>query len=1355
MSRKTPIKELIAEEAGTPNSPIRRSSRIATRRSSAQEETLSQKLKHHDDESDRISISSTSSIGSKSERKTRTSSKSPLPPGNEEIGKIPVKRGRKGSTSSLIDEELASINRGGSPTPTRITRRSLARSISVSPISELESRKRNTSQRSISESSSKTGLSKRNLKMSSSEAVTPLESIEEQSPHKDKVINSIENTDEKDLPLKKKKSALLQTIDRNHCTDLETNKTESNLNCSSNEEDKSLEKTEDVNLNLEKDRKNVSFEERELRVVLNNIQEINVNIDVTKNIVVPQNENEASSKQAVELNFEDENLILHVSASDEDCKDDSKSVTVPTEKENPEKVLNGIQDDTLSDADHVDTSATDEVQREKSITEQIEVDVDTSGSKSRENDNCPDVSKDVEQPNLEVQTSVCVESPSSSTGPTSATLNLSPKPEILNRSSNEIQILPEKDKVVDMNDSVPNINLAAPESSDSVNTQSTPVRKETTLLSKDLSSRNSLDNETTVTLSPSPSKNKISNLSTDKPNAVDDHKLIVAASLTPLRRSPRLNTSDKKLETSSSENLTEDVLKINTPPDSIKSGNSPGDTEHEISGNELKNDFVSDATSKNQNDSKELNEKIVNDDVVNDESLNDNVEEILKDSKKEDSVSNLANKSKNEVSFNSEPELNSTLMKKITELTNNLEVESSSDESVNNFIDDMAEEAEEDTPSEGSNDIVDLGESVGSTESEIDSDESYELDSFIDDDEDEELLSGEEYDLDQEKSKRKPTKKRSRIVKIDGSSDEEKNKEELDNKVQATKKNVEISPKKKELNHKFEDDSDVENMSTKAYCGLTPPSVVSIRDSPSDEENKDFNNKEDAESITSVLINKEDNLESLEQIKDSIPENLNKSFKKSPLKVSPDKIAAQEKRKSRTPNNSVLESSTPNPTQRKRLSSLNIQETVNTKDISDGSISDRIMKVVEAFCSTVTKSKNTSDGNISLNVSLDFISTSPDKPKIHKEHTEIIVIEPSHQKTHSDAPAKSEFLTASNESYSLKEKPSPAKVLFTKFSSSDEQESVGEEEENNEVLIKPKRFKQNKIEKSKVAETPSEDELSKKNKRKKRKSTELILTTVERKASEEEPPISKRQRKISKNAKEVQEINSESDSDMSPDLDKELNEKYQDSEMEDEGSSSGAYNSKFDLSNQRKKLKKGKQKMPCLDISNMKASKKTKKTRNPNESVGDENVSPSILKNVVNKSSESQDKPRSPRKKRTKIPNVTHEGDWQIEYLPEEIKVALSLGRTNYQTQQLKSKEIKSRPNKKPKVIPTVNGGEKSWSSDKMNVSLKPTTTYNSKNTNFDSFHSKDFKNRTLFDSKRVKRVDTKELLKKKQKTNY
>lgn len=181
---------------------------------------------------------------------------------------------------------------------------------------------------------------------------------------------------------------------------------------------------------------------------------------------------------------------------------------------------------------------------------------------------------------------------------------------------------------------------------------------------------------------------------------------------------------------------------------------------------------------------------------------------------------------------NKENRMEKELDEKIDNLLLNTSVTSSSDEESNSFIYTQAEEGEEDTPSEDSNDIIEVGEEIH-TDSERSTDDSYDRDSFIDDEGEHKLLSGEEFDLslnspkkygrirelssgsDDEivhikRSKKKPQKKRkkSRIIKFEDSSDEENNeilnednncKERENNEVlRESQKNNEITEEKED-----------------------------------------------------------------------------------------------------------------------------------------------------------------------------------------------------------------------------------------------------------------------------------------------------------------------------------------------------------------------------------------------------------------------------------------------------------------------------------------------------------------------------------------------------------------------------
>lgn len=115
--------------------------------------------------------------------------------------------------------------------------------------------------------------------------------------------------------------------------------------------------------------------------------------------------------------------------------------------------------------------------------------------------------------------------------------------------------------------------------------------------------------------------------------------------------------------------------------------------------------------------------------------------------------------------IDSESNLNEKVMNLLKQVPDD-----ASDLSATDYLDDIAEECEEESPYDSSNDIIDEGESVGSTTSQFDSDESYDNSSFIDDEE-QSLLSGNEYDLDDADIKgMKKTRKRIQVI-IESSSE--------------------------------------------------------------------------------------------------------------------------------------------------------------------------------------------------------------------------------------------------------------------------------------------------------------------------------------------------------------------------------------------------------------------------------------------------------------------------------------------------------------------------------------------------------------------------------------------------------
>lgn len=115
-----------------------------------------------------------------------------------------------------------------------------------------------------------------------------------------------------------------------------------------------------------------------------------------------------------------------------------------------------------------------------------------------------------------------------------------------------------------------------------------------------------------------------------------------------------------------------------------------------------------------------------------------------------------------------------TIESRIDDLIKKHEIEfSDSETSVGDFVDAEAEEGEEDTPSEDSNQIIEEGETINTTSSEYGSSDEYEKDSFLTDEEINPFVSGDEYEVSDTEEKKKKKKKSSRIIRPTESDDEE------------------------------------------------------------------------------------------------------------------------------------------------------------------------------------------------------------------------------------------------------------------------------------------------------------------------------------------------------------------------------------------------------------------------------------------------------------------------------------------------------------------------------------------------------------------------------------------------------
>ncbi|KAF5275417.1 hypothetical protein FQA39_LY06874 [Lamprigera yunnana] len=1448
MSRRTPVKEIIAEEIGAPSSPMRRSSRIA-RRSSVTEDNSKKSVNGDHDDSDRVSVSSASSVGSK-----KTTKEEKLQ--NEtEKGHARRTPKRRGSTSSLVDEELSSINiEAGSPA--RITRRSMARAMSASPLSESMSQSRvvRTPKKPLLEGSG----SKKGRSSSLSDGIILLESIEEiLSPKKD-LDKKESDTTEKDLPIKKKKAALLQTItEKSFIEDLDHSKDESFNQLDPITKEPNSQGSDTVNITKyeltpkAKESLNSSTEEKELIVLLNSVDgsttkdslnqpettdvgnkdsfntphaEENVSekatalkntlissddeiIDVVNNKPDINNaleviENQSSSiisevKETKTLGNQDKMEVIvllnnidpstpkkffNLLKTKKDIVENEGSVNILETKDNNiskndalssenEKIEESETEDTfnLSESnvaknetqnDLLNTCANEKSNIAKSLNNTVTLKKeDINLCISGEND------KSAVDDILNTTLNVITNQPSQSENDLNTTLNQSSNKEdtfyepmdvdttiddtsapsnietlkdnadtfctnldisvpmvtIVSESVEEKEQMLSKDGKQSEIDSTQQLNstiensefnekLNGPFDSDISIVQQSPTQsnidsdmskecdntsrvvsnlgelinsprnlnKEETMSSEIITSTDAQEASTTPSVkktidglenSSNPQESSVSPDQSDKASQ-NKNKIIVATEVTPLRRSPRnLGSPEKKTPVVSKQEVLEDV---SLPVVSPESGLNHLD--------------------KSKNISMEESPDTKGD--IDEENLN----------------------------VNCETDHNTSLEKKLIALTETLNVDSSSDESVSNFIDAIAEEGEEDTPSENSNDIIDLGESINSTESELDSNESYELDSFLTDDEDVQLLSGEEYDLGQDKKHKRQKK---RIISPSESSGDG----EIKPQHKITEENSKVQ---KKITAKGEEDSDVDRMSTRPYCGLTPPSVVSVRDSPTEEELKTFNKVEEEIMVNSVLINVEDNLESLEHIKErsKSPSQIHKPVE-SPKKITPKKLSTdsfKDGKKSVTPNNSISEINT-SQSECKHSSSLTIQETLSAADIEKGTVSDHIYRVVEAFCANVSKS-----GNISLNVSLDY-SPSSDESTIHEEHKQVIRIEsmPTSKTEVSSKPLVEAISTTKGEVGPKRKKKSKK---YTGFDES----TIVIEEQPSKTTKKPKSksgqnikdcIKSLKKENQEKAYTSDTNLRPKKMKRFKEKLTsecyEKYYSDSSRDAADFDTNLST--------------LGSEKLNFKKPKVEKTKRTRN--------------HEGVEDLTIIKKKKRLGEVNVDVLATAWHDIKQNTSKLEHAalsEDNVSDRMTRPKSGIKTKARKVKSQAESIYDEVSNKKIKFTSTDMNWEIQYLPDDLKAALN--RASY-VKEFKDEKF-SKPHRKPKLVPSVDSGRNSWSTNKMTVSLKPTTNIDTvkktKGAIAESFHSKDFKNRILYDSARINRMETKELLKKKNK---
>ncbi|KAB0798309.1 hypothetical protein PPYR_09302 [Photinus pyralis] len=1396
MSRRTPIKELIAEESSTPSSPVRRSTRIAVRRPSVTDE-------NH--EVDKLSVSSTGSQRSISTR-SRAASKSPLTLANEEEQKLPAKRTRRrGSTSSLIEEELETMARS-SPIPPKIGRRTSGRSMSCSPITEMENvLKSSTPQKEV-----------RGRRRTSAliEPVT-LESIKEVETKSPRTSISTEETRDEDLPFKKKKAVLLQTITENVPDEVSRH---TKVNGGVHLEEKKGNAIGDSEASVVSGtEKSALAEEKKLVILLHDISSSEGKGVVTdlceKSEDELHNTDSSGEKETVSHSTEQSTGAKVPKRKSHSGMDTTAEIGDPLEKENVEdaekRLLNSFED---KQAEMVNT---EQSIVESSFDEPMDVDVTATPSKTTVRESM-DIQEFTQAEKEEEMHRKPEKDPSSSTVEKVSTLS----DEAVLNTSKESTLKSLKDSSTDLPPDVPGtpksktMSKAIPHEKSLSSSSSKHALVDEEDLSENIVESSQKDSPKRTSLEKkldSPShKTKL-----DTPNAPSP--VLVASTITPLRRSPRLLSHSGM----------KDSVDITSSPDKNDQEKVSEDTA--LPSRSSIKDSIDIASSPVEN-----NRETVCEDIA-----------ASKDICVKNVVENRSNTDeKLNKTFNStiDLDLDPALKEKISTLTEALEIDSSSDaESVTHYIDDMAEEGEEDTPSEGSNDIIDIGESVGSTASEIDSEESYEVDSFIDDDEEElELLSGEEYDLGQEKPK-KTGKLKKRIVQIPDSSDEECKKDEEEQVIH-------IADSETEAN-KAKEDSDMENMSTRPYCGLSPPVAISIRDSPECDETLQTNRLEE-EICTANLINKEDNLESLEHIKE---------HKKDP--VTPEKSVVQKISETtniqsdqtlNTPNNSILhENVSLTETKRRRKSSINIKENVTVAEIADGSVSDRILKVVEAFCSTVNQPHEVSSGNVSLNLSLDYIGTSPPrenddetvgrkrvlsdsgvefyqaKKRLSKDSGRLsnkrrsndpFVVETQNEtlrspskktKINSDEQANVWDVSLPNKQRNSFTESSPKKLGIPQIRPEEERINILEDI----VIPEPKRSPKKKKQSLNV-ETDGGTTLSP---RKKVSLCEAFIVTEENQSAKETKITPKKQRNLSdstntvhsdiqsmqivetklkkKSGKKKSSTDVKNDENIASSLGTNLNHTFELSGKEDNivsqkgrkknkkrelisesenvfaEPSTSAENESDDIRTKKSKRtklaesivkedtkitkKKKSNSKNTLELEAPSQSQKRPKSKDGKKSkpkpASDSEMSDDLDEQLHGKYSKLEKteglKSKSKSKKNPPVISVecipekvsSSEGSWKIEYLPANVKQALQI---------LEVKKVKSTTvYRKPKLLPSSNNPQDSWDLDVLNVTAKPTTSKK-----LPEHHPKDFKGRSTFDSKRVRRMETKELLKSKEK---
>lgn len=643
-------------------------------------------------------------------------------------------------------------------------------------------------------------------------------------------------------------------------------------------------------------------------------------------------------------------------------------------------------------------------------------------------------------------------------------------------------------------------------------------------------------------------------------------------------------------------------------------------------------------------------------------------------------------------------------------------------ENVNEYIDDMAEEVEdeEETPSEDSNEIVCDGESINSsdtyTEGDDDSDDndSDGNDSFIDDGEEQELLSGEE-DFLQNLS---PKKEKAKVVSPP--------------KLSKKHKRI-ITPSESEDENQ---DSITEIFPNNDQGHIVAAEVIedNIEENVSDGETANLENE--------TAIVKEDKITNVAaETRANIPVDLIPS-KNDIIYVDNDSDSVtsvkEESTNQKDLNNSFDKKS-------KRKSSITIQENIKLEDVQDGELTERISKVVDWFYSGI-KGKKCDTGNISFNVSLDYDDQSSVEENVTTEANDSVTSK--YKKNYGDIEIQ------------LPKRP------------------VLEKDDNDDVFVAT-------LSKTEETQSPKKLKKQKRESLQKQSDDEEIPTLIEvnnelstfRETSKQSPQTAIKLPKTRTSG--TKRLSGESIQHLSPKRSKLGSEFIVESLVFDadgkkkskkvEGYIVKEMQENLEMSNKKIK-KKEKTEADTFQPTVHKMVKKVKSKKNSSDNENATGFSDDIF---VNKN-------KSAKKKR----NLDDEFNVEIDYINSHKKKKYALATketdripcssgilklhvstdTNVSKREVETSNVdkakKLKRNLSQKLLPTRNTDlNDSWESEVFDESLHPSVSnkkisnaaISKKKKTEGPFSSKDFKNRMLYDSSRIKRVDTKILLRQRR----